>query len=92
MLSRTTQVGLVSFGFCANPKYPGVYACVTDNIHWILENSDVKNFQGSQYWVSEIYFNWEKTVKVWNNKMIYWNKLWQFTKIMLFEVYYKQAR
>jgi hypothetical protein len=50
MFGRTTPVGLLSFGqFCADPKHPGVYARVTDNIDWILENSETKNYQGSLY-------------------------------------------
>jgi secreted trypsin-like serine protease len=48
IFGRTTQVGLVSFGqFCADPKYPGVYARVTDNIDWIFANSDALNWQCS---------------------------------------------
>jgi hypothetical protein len=43
MFGRTTQVGLVSFGqFCADPKYPGVYARVTDSL--VIPDYSILNY------------------------------------------------
>jgi secreted trypsin-like serine protease len=36
------QVGISSWGIgCANPKYPGVYSNVADQIGWIKENAGI---------------------------------------------------
>ena len=46
--NRVTVVGITSWGQgCANPLYPGIYARVTDQLSWILANSDAGSWQCS---------------------------------------------
>ena len=45
---RKTLIGVVSWGFkfrCSNDGHPSVFARVSKNLKWILDNSDAGKFQ-----------------------------------------------